>query len=246
MSANILTNRKTKTTHTVARTGRDAFRLIELQEYGLVKLLKSAGLAAIICATGFCQPSVWGSQVPWEPTWKETPAGMKARTIEINRPKEVGKYCDATVPDTLDLAERAWLGINHFTSIISEKDDYEMYWRADFASADRWAWPGHMVFQISPLFACRPKALEPMAMERLMSGSQQNLEREAKMMEMLVSHLGDDGLFYVVPSGGRKPWLGPEEMRPYAHVNGQVRMFTGLCMSFGPYWSTRSRRTMRG
>ena len=31
---------------------------------------------------------------------------------------------EATVPDTLDLAERGRLGINHFTSIIREERDY--------------------------------------------------------------------------------------------------------------------------
>ncbi len=78
------------------------------------------GFVSLCCAAG----------APWEPTGKETPASMKARTSAINRPKVVGTYYEANVPGTLDLAERARLGINHLTSIISEKDDYEMCWRA--------------------------------------------------------------------------------------------------------------------
>ncbi len=215
------------------------------------KLARGIVLAMIVCGMGLCLSPVNGADEPWKPTGKETPASMKARASTINRPKEVGKYYEATVPDTLDLAERAWLGINNFTSIISEKDDYEMYWRADFYSeGDLWAWPGYMVFQMSMLQACEPKSLEAMAMERLESGSQQNLEREAKMMEMLVSHLGDDGLFYVLPSGGRKPWLGPEEMRPYAHVNGQVRMLRAMIAWYqytgDPEWKNRIDRMVDG
>src|SRR5437763_8959800 len=70
----------------------------------------------------------------------------------INSPREKGVYYDVIIPDTLDLAERARLGINHFTSIISEQDDYEMYWRADFDKSDQWAWPGYMWLQFAPLF----------------------------------------------------------------------------------------------
>ena len=44
----------------------------------------------------------------------------------INLPRESGTYYEATVPDTLDLGERAHLGINHFLNLISEENDYEM------------------------------------------------------------------------------------------------------------------------
>ncbi len=175
---------------------------------------------------------------------------MKARTSAVNCPKEVGKYYEATVPDTLDLAERAWLGINFFTSITSEKDDFEMYWRADFDEGGIWAWPGHMVFQMASLMICQPKAMEAMARERLMSGSQQNLEREAKMLEMMASHLGDDGIYYIVPSGGRKPWLGPEEVRPYANPHAQGRMMRAMIAWYqytgDPKWKERIDRMVDG
>ena len=34
-------------------------------------------------------------------------------------PARLGEYYEATVPDTVDLAERAGYGVNHFTSVIS-------------------------------------------------------------------------------------------------------------------------------
>ncbi len=213
------------------------------------KLARGVVSAVIVCGMGLCLSPVQGAGEPWEPTGKETPVSMKARTSPINRPKEVGTYYEATVPNTLDLAERARLGLNFATGAISEEYDYEMYWRADFHSyggGDLWAWPGHMWFQCSPLFACQPKEMEAMAMMRLMSGSQQNLEREAKMMEMMVAHLGDDGLYYVVPSGGRKPWLGPEEFRPYANIHGQARMMRAMIVWYqytgDPAWKERIDR----
>ncbi len=206
--------------------------------------------AVIVCGMGLSLSSVQGTDEPWKPTGKETPASLKSRTSVINRPRAIGTYYEAVVPDTLDLAERARLGVNHHTSIISEKDDYEMYWRADFDKSEQWAWPGYMWFQLSPLFACEAKAMEALAMGRLASGSQQNLEREARMMEMMVSHLGDDGLFYVVSSGGRKPWLGPEEKRPFAHVNGQLRMMRAMIAWYhytgDPKWKERIDRMVDG
>ncbi|MBI2843827.1 MAG: AGE family epimerase/isomerase [Armatimonadetes bacterium] len=218
----------------------------------MIRALKLTDMvvAVVVCAIVSCLPPVQGADKPWEPTGKETVAGLKARTSTINRPKVVGDYYKAAVPDTLDLAERASLGINHFTSIISEKDDYEMYWRADFDKSDNWAWPGYMWFQLSPLFACQAKALEAMAMCRVASGSQQHLERETRMMEMMVSHLGDDGLFYVVSSGGRKPWLGPEEKRPYANTHGQGRMIQAMMawyqLTGDPAWKKRIDRLVDG
>ncbi len=213
------------------------------------KLVRGSVMAIFIGAMGFCLAPAQGVDECWKPSGKETSESLKARTRAINRPKEVGTYYEATVPDTLDLAERARYGINHFTSIISEKDNYEMYWRADFDNynkADGWAWPGYMWFQCSPLMACQPKALEAMAMDRLMSGSQQNLEREARMMEMMVSALGDEGLYWVLPSAGKKPWLGPEDIRPYAHVHGQGRMMRAMIAWYqytgDPAWKARIDR----
>ncbi len=221
----------------------------------MIKMSKSAfGLvsAVIVCGMSLCLSPVQGTDKPWEPTGKETPASMKARTSTINRPKEVGKYYEATVPDTLDLAERAWLGINHFTSIVSEDYDYEMYGRADFdKSGGSSAWPGYMVFECSQISGCQAKCMEAMAMERLMSGSQQHLEREARMLEMMVSLLGEDGLHYnVPPSGGRKPWLGPEEYRPFAYVHGQARMMRAMIRWYqytgDPVWKERIDRMVDG
>jgi len=47
-------------------------------------------------------------------------------------PARLGTYYEATVPDTLDLAERARLGLHYFDSITDANLNYEMYFGAHF------------------------------------------------------------------------------------------------------------------
>jgi len=117
---------------------------------GMKQVIKYRGpvvIGALIGLLGFGAVPTCRAEEPWQ-GGPETPASILARSGDLNRPKEVGSYYAATVPDTLDLAERARLGVNHFTSIISEEHDYEMFWRADFNTSDMWAWPGRMWFQL--------------------------------------------------------------------------------------------------
>ncbi len=205
------------------------------------KLSSNVVSVIVACETGLCLSPAHGMGKPWEPTGKETSASMNARTSDINRPKEPGTYYKAVVPDTLDLAERAWLGISHFTSIISEKDDCEMYWSISPFGGSLWQ---------SPLQACQAKAMEAMAMERLMSGSQKDLELEARMLNMMESQVGDEGIYWVVPTGGRKPWLGPEDQRPNANVHGQGRMMRAMIAwhqyTGNPKWKRLIDRMVEG
>jgi hypothetical protein len=162
--------------------------------------------------------------------------------IPFNRFKMEGKYYQATVPDTLDLAERAHLGVKHLMNITSEKDDYEMYWGVQRLGLPKEVleYIGHtgenplggdfdeytppiMNFWWSMLQACQPKCMEALAMERIMTGSQFDLDREAKMLEAIASHVGGEGVYWVPPTAN-KPWLGPDEVRPYANVHGQGRV----------------------
>ena len=86
------------------------------------------GITAAIFAVGLllCLTPALSAAESWRPAGNETSVTLQARTSPINRPKEVGTYYEATAPDTLDLAERARLGLNHFTESIREELDYEM------------------------------------------------------------------------------------------------------------------------
>ena len=87
--------------------------------------------------------------------------------------------------------------------------------------------------ELSPMSArsrhASPKALEAIAFERLMCGSTENLDRQSRMVEMMVSQLGDDGLYWVTPDLTRKPWMKISEpfamgSRPGADAPGHDRL----------------------
>ena len=125
------------------------------------------------------------TETPWDTSATDHTDAWQSRALDVNRPKDPGSYYTATVPDTLDLAERARLGVNHFTEITSEELDYEMYWGTlggqygqemmDYLGKPGWTrWgydfgdtnPPVLTTQFSPLQACQPKAMEALAMLR--------------------------------------------------------------------------------
>lgn len=178
------------------------------------------------------------SETPWVAGTAETPEIVRTRTTSINRPKEIGTYYKATVPDTLDLAERARLGVNHFTLI--QDQNCEMHFSGG---------PSGMGHQFSPLMACQPKGMEAMAMERLMCGSIQGLEKESTMLKMLASHIGKTGVYWV-PKYKDRPWLGSPDTLPRANVHGQARMIRAMTIWYqytgNPFWKELVDRMIVG
>ncbi len=71
-----------------------------------------------------------------------------------NLPAQSGAYYQDTVPDTLDLAERARLGLTHFTGLLDEKLGYEMPLLITFYLSD----PPLMQFSMNDIGCCQPKA----------------------------------------------------------------------------------------
>lgn len=151
----------------------------------------------------------------------QSPVG--AQTSPLNRPATMGAYYVATVPDTLDLAERGRLGINHFTESIRQELNYEMIMGVKFAAADS----VEILMHMTGLGCCQAKCAEAMAMLRLISGSQQHLDREAKMLAMLAANVGEEGIWWV-PKLSDRPWLGKEENMSYANTHGQGRMIRAM------------------
>lgn len=83
-----------------------------------------------------------------------------------------GEYYEATVPDTLDIAERAKLSVHGLTEFLNPKLNY--------------APPGHAFFNTDPPFlfhsgaGCWGKIMDALIMTRLMSGSDKNLDIQRK------------------------------------------------------------------
>ena len=160
-----------------------------------------------------------------------------------NLPAQSGAYYQDTVPDTLDLAERARLGLTHFTGLLDEKLGYEMPLLITFYLSD----PPLMQFSMNDIGCCQPKALEAMAYLRLMTGSKQDLDREKGMIDMMTSYLGEDGLYWI-PGSPEKPWLGIQE--PFVYVLGQGRMLMAMIAWYqytgDPSWKERIDRLVNG
>ena len=99
-------------------------------------------------------------------------------TEEMLMPK--GEYYEATVPDTLDLAERARLAVGGLTRFLNPRRDYAPF--------------GHGFYNVTkPFFmrrgwGCWGKITESMIMTRLMSGSRENLDIERKSFEGLLKN----------------------------------------------------------
>jgi hypothetical protein len=114
--------------------------------------------------------------------------------LETMRPK--GQRYEATVPDTLDLAERATLTVNSLTGFIN---------------------PSHYYFGFTDVLLKKPVSTHPLTwnlpceyifalpMSRTMSGSEQNLEIEYGTMRSYLEGMAPDGIIYSPAEDVGKP-----------------------------------------
>jgi hypothetical protein len=114
-------------------------------------------------------------------------------------PPYAGERYEDEVPDTLDIADRARLGINCLTGITDPKADHEIFWSADFFRD-----PPVVGHDWSDWCQNVEGMMESLALLRLASGSDQNSNVDRVWMETLLKSIGPDGLVYV-PLDGR-PW----------------------------------------
>lgn len=164
-------------------------------------------------------------------------AWPKSGQKPVTLPAKLGTYYERDVPDTLDLAERARIGLHHFTNGTYEEHGYEMPLTVDLA-------PPAINFHMNSLGACQGKAMEAMAELRIASGSQEGIVREAKMVEMMASGLGEDGLYWVPGGRADKPWIAIKE--PFAMVFAQGSMMGAMIAWYqytgDPAWKERIDR----
>jgi hypothetical protein len=141
--------------------------------------------------------------------WKPgDPIGYIRREIpEFEVPAYEGQRYEVLVPDTLDLQERAALGVNGITGPADPLADFEQYFHAYFRSN-----PPRMDHSFDS--QCQSKLMESLPLMRIISGSDLNAEVDRRWMEVILHQLGPDGLAYM-PAKGR-PWalLGIEDALP--------------------------------
>ena len=139
---------------------------------------------------------------------------------DFELPEYRGELYEATVPDTLDIAERARLALNALTETTDPEADYEVYWIVVFRSN-----PPHM-FHSCWQSTATGKFMMATSFMRLMTGSEQNLHVDRRWMEVALKSQGPDGLNYV-PLVGR-PWafvwspVEPEEAKRRSEFKDQL------------------------
>jgi hypothetical protein len=124
------------------------------------------------------------------------------------------RYPDS-VPDTLDIAERAELGIHALTSVTDPRADYEIYFGVSVLRN-----PPVMAHDFSDWCQNVESMMEALPLLRLATGSSLNSEVDPVWMKTLLKSIGPDGLVYL-PLRGR-PWsrLNPAWVQPVWRANG--------------------------
>jgi len=125
-------------------------------------------------------------------------------------PQYAGDYHGALAPATLDLAERAGLGVNALTETLDPEFDDELYWIVDLLAEQPAMY--HTVDD-----HVQAKFLQALPLVRTASGSRQNLDTEHRLMHTYLKMQAPDGLVYI-PIQGR-PWALPPEPNPWAGLD---------------------------
>ncbi|MBN1918825.1 MAG: glycoside hydrolase family 127 protein [Verrucomicrobia bacterium] len=166
--------------------------------------------------------------------------GPGDRTARISVPAYAGERYEAEVPDTLDLVERAVLAINAMTRVGDADRDGELFFMTEFAED-----PPKLYHEWSGIFNTT-KFLESLPLMRIMSGSDYNLDVDAKLMGSYLRGAGKDGLYYRPVE--HRPWSfcsmqGHEAVKttrdPYCFIFGEGRLIMAMCM-----WYRRDRNEL--
>jgi hypothetical protein len=110
---------------------------------------------------------------------------------EFHIPPYRGVRYEDTVPDTLDIAERAKLGVHVLTAITDPHACYEIYWAASFALN-----PPVMTHDFNDWVQNCEGFMEALPLLRLATGSSLNDQVDPVWMKGILRSIGPDGLVY--------------------------------------------------
>lgn len=125
---------------------------------------------------------------------------MEGDTWDFQIPPYKGERYEDMVPDTLDLAEMAELAINGLTGPLDPEEDYLLYFIVDW-----WRNPPVMCHD-HPSDLCQAKFMGPLVLNRIISGSDLNIEVEQKVIERYLREI-DDAVLHAV-GGSSRIWEG--------------------------------------
>jgi hypothetical protein len=158
---------------------------------------------------------------------------MEVAHTTVTVPPVEGQSYEDTVPDTLDLADRAELAIQGITSMLDPTRDYYMYSEARFSRI-----PAVIRFTGNGSIVCAGKHLESLPLLRSMTGSTFNRDIDSRFMESMLHMTGKDGSIYIPTStAANYPAPIPE---PLASTRGEGRHILALSMWYqrdkNPLW----------
>ena len=163
----------------------------------------------------------------WEHSYGEATVGtdqtthviryIRDKAPEFQVPPYSGTHYEDTVPDTLDIAERAKLGIHVLTSITDPRADYEIYWVADFARN-----PPVMGHDYNDWVQNCTGFMEALPLLRLATGSSLNDHVDPIWMTGVLRSIGPDGLVYF-----------PFKDRPWARIHVPIQYVNPVWSSTG-------------
>ena len=142
-------------------------------------------------------------------------------------PEFKGERYQDTVPDTLDLAERAALAVNGLTAVTDDENNAELYWCGSING---------MYHDLNDW--CEYKYYAPSVLLRQACGSQARLDVEWHRMANLLQMHGTNGFFWI-PIVGR-PWAkkeasgfdlydgGGKEQTTAAYIHGRLLEAAGV------------------
>ena len=159
-------------------------------------------LSGVVLGSLVASVFLWGQQrasldIPQEPRRSTRIKYINPEVPEVQLPAYEGNRYQASVPDTLDLTERARLAVNGLTGPTNPEADYELYFSLVLGNN-----PPYMYHSFND--HVQIKFYEALPLMRVASGSRQNLHVEQRLMEVLLQMQGPDGLLYY-PRVGR-PW----------------------------------------
>jgi len=128
---------------------------------------------------------------------KEVPPLRVDAVLNLDKMRPKGRWYDANVPDTLDLADRAKLSINVLTGDVDPKEYYGVYQSFVFYSDPPKA--SELTWNITP------KNVRTLPMLRAMCGSDDHLDVEYGIMRVLMSQIAQDGNMYYPFDGASPP-----------------------------------------
>ena len=104
-----------------------------------------------------------------------------------------GERYEASVPDTLDLADRMGLAVNAMTNVWFPSERFALAFNVEFSRRP----PVLSINHLTDAYLNIPaKFIEALVVCRLASGSRQNIEVDRGVLDAQLSFIGGDGLTY--------------------------------------------------